>query len=302
MKICSRVHMLMMTGMAALFLCAPFPASGEDTIVRLGNNVIVGSGTAVDSAVAVGGDVRVDGLVRKDAVAVGGSVFLGPGAKVMGNVTSLGGTVVRQQGSQVDGDVTIVDSSHLPSYFVPEFGNWWDFRYGFPSIFNVFSFIGFLVLALIVVAVAPRAVGSVSAAIEHGALKAFFIGILGCASIFPVAFLLVISLVGIVLIPFEMLLVGLCFFIGYVAVAQLIGKKIFIAVRYPDRPMILETIVGAVALWLVNMVPFLGWLVVVCAVVTGFGGVIVRLVSRLIWGNQPPIRSEQERGFPPPGA
>jgi len=268
----------------------------------LNNDVIVAGGIAVDSAVSVGGNVRVDGLVRKDAVSVGGSVFLGPAAQVMGNVTSVGGTVVRQQGSQVGGDVTIIDASRLPSLFMPDTGHWREWHYGLPSVFNAFSFIGFLILALIVVAVAPRAIGSISIAIEQGALRAFFLGVLGCAAIFPVAFMLIVSIIGIVLIPFEMLLAGIGFFLGYVAVSQLIGKKIFIAARYPNRPMILETLIGAVALWLVNMVPFLGWLVVVYAVVTGFGGVIERLFSRLVRGGPSTVRGAQEQDSPPPGA
>lgn len=291
---------MLVIAVAVVSVCTPLHASAADNIVRLNTDVVVGGGSTVDSAVSVGGSVRVDGTVRKDAVAVGGSVFLGPGSRVMGNVTSLGGTVVRQQGSQVDGDVTIVDSSHLPSFVTPDSGHWWDVRYGFPPVIGVFSFIGFLVLALIVVAVAPGAIGSVSSTIEHGALKSFFLGVLGSASIFPVAFMLVISIIGIVLIPFEMLLVGLGFFVGYIAVAQLIGKKIFIAARYPNRPMVLETVVGTVALWLVNMVPFLGWLVVVCAAVTGFGGVIASLFNRLVWGRSSTTGTEQ--GTLPPGA
>ena len=51
--------------------------------VRIGGNVVVDEGTEVKDAVAVGGSVTVNGRVRDSAVAVGGSIILGPNA-VMG--------------------------------------------------------------------------------------------------------------------------------------------------------------------------------------------------------------------------
>ncbi len=263
-------------------ICIPAYAKA-DTLVELGRNATVERGQEVDSAVSLGGDVRVDGLVRNDVVAVGGSVFLGPGSIIKGNIVSLGGTVVKEQGASVLGDITVIDPSRIKSFIMPGNDHWRDMPYGFHTPFSIFPFIGFLALALITVAIAPRAIGYISFTIEHALLKTFFLGILGSASIFPVAFMLLISIIGIILIPFEMLLVGIAFFIGYVAVVQLIGKKLFLALKMPDRPMLLETLAGTVAISLAGMAPFVGRLFTACALIIGFGGVIAGLVNRLLW-------------------
>lgn len=266
----------------ALMLCLfNLPAyAGADTLIKVGNNVIVKKGQEAASVVSIMGDVLVEGSVRDDVVAVGGSIFLGPGSTVSGDVVSVGGTVTKHDGSQVHGDVTVLDISRAISFFSPSQGHWWDVPHGYTSWFGVFPFIGFLALALILVAIAPKTIGHISFVIENAAVKSFFLGILGCTSLFPVAFMLFISIIGIILIPFEMLLAAVAFFIGYVAIAQLIGKKICLALLLSDKPILLETLVGAVFVWLVSLAPFLGSLFSTGIMITGFGGVISATIQR----------------------
>lgn len=267
-----------------LVILGPGPALGQNT-VKLKGDAVVGSGETVNSAVAIGGDVRVDGSVREDAVALGGSVFLGPRSVVWGDVVSIGGTVSRQAGAQVGGKTTIVDISRAALVLYPFFhGWWWDWPHPFPAVPGFVPLLGLLTLGLLLAVLAPRMIGGVSSAIEQSPAGSFFWGVLGSMSVFPIAFLLLISIIGIVFIPLEILMVGILFFLGYVSVARLIGKKIVTAARTGEKPMVLETLLGMVALWLVSQAPFVGWAFITLAMTVGFGGVVAAMVRRLMRG------------------
>ncbi|MBN2296981.1 MAG: hypothetical protein JXM72_00215, partial [Deltaproteobacteria bacterium] len=63
-------------------------------------------------------------------------------------------------------------------------------------------------------------------------------------------------------------------------VSQLVGKKITIAVKKPNKPILLETLLGVVVLAGIGIIPIIGWLVQTLAFVAGFGGVISSIILR----------------------
>jgi hypothetical protein len=251
----------------------------DDTVVRLGNNIVIEKGKEVGGAVSIGGDVEVYGHVLKDVVCVGGTVLLGQYAVVRGDVVSVGGTVIRQEGAQVHGSITIVDTSELSSLF----SVWPGCSFPqLPRTYGFFSFLGFMIIALIVVSLIPDTVGFISFNIEHGTVKVFLWGILGAVLILPITIILAISIVGIVLIPLHVILMASAFLMGYIAFVQLLGKKITVLIKKPNKPILLETLIGSIALWFIGFVPFLGWLVKALAAILGFGGVITSIIARRI--------------------
>ena len=99
----------------------PFVSANARDKVRIGGDVVVDVGTEVTDAVAVGGSVTVNGKVRDSAVAVGGSVILGPNAVIGKDVVSIGGAVKQAQGSKIHGDVVELNipgvSAIMPFFF-----------------------------------------------------------------------------------------------------------------------------------------------------------------------------------------
>ena len=249
------------------------------TIVKFWSDIVVEEGMRVRDAVAIGGNVTVDGIVEHDAVAVAGSVFLGSKALVGRNVVSVGGAIEKAEGAVVRGDLTEVSipgmSSVLRSVSWP---SWEELRWAF-GIISFVAFVGFLVLALVIVAVFPKPVGLISAAVEDRPLRVALWGLLGVLLIVPLAIFLAVSVVGIVLIPLEMFIVVCAFLVGYIAVAQLIGKKIITALKRSDQPMLWEAFWGLIILWVIGWAPILGWLVKAVAALLGLGGVIAVLLS-----------------------
>ncbi len=272
----SPARCLLLVAAVVAILCGVNSPAGasQDTVIRLGDDIVIEDGITVGGVVSVGGNIKVYGHVRKNVVAAGGAIFLGERAVIGGDVISVGGPVVKQEGAQVSGDITVVDTSRITSVFSRLAA------VDFPEIPGFFPFVGFLLITVCIVALIPSTVGFISFNLEHDTLKAFAWGVLGTVLILPTTIMFIISIVGIVLIPVLMILVGCAFLLGYVATSQLVGKKITIAVKKPGRPILQETLLGVVVLWGMGLVPLLGWLIQMLAAVLGFGGVICSIFAR----------------------
>ena len=127
-------------------------------------NKIFDEGTEVKDAVAVGGSVTVNGKVRDSAVAVGGSVILGRNAVVGKDVVSVGGAVKQELGSKIYGDVVEVNipgvSAIIPFFFEDPSSSWF-------WIYKITIFLGFLALAVLMVAVLPKPFNLISSNVQQ---------------------------------------------------------------------------------------------------------------------------------------
>jgi len=254
------------------------PVAGAEVrnIVKIGSDIVVEEGMRVGDAVAIGGDVTVNGVVEGDVVAVGGSVILGSKAVVDGDVVSVGGAIEKEEGARVRRDIVEVNIPGISSVITSLSKGKWR---GWSWAFRIITFVGLLALALLLVAIIPKPFGLISAMVQENTLKVTLWGLLGLVLAVPLAILLAISLVGIPLIPLEIILVGCAFLVGYIAVAQLIGKKMAAALKRPDLNILWGTSWGLITLWVIGWVPVLGWLVKAVALLLGFGGVIAILLS-----------------------
>jgi hypothetical protein len=86
--------------------------------------------------------------------------------------------------------------------------------------------------------------------------------------------LLTISVIGIVLIPLELILVVCAAFMGLIAIARLVGRMAYHLFKKADQHMIRETFWGLVIIWLVGWIPPIGWMIKVFAITLGLGAVI----------------------------
>ena len=257
----------------ALFSFGIANAKGK---VRIGGDVVVEEGTEVKDAVAVGGSVTVNGKVRDSAVAVGGLVILGPGAVIGKDVVSIGGAVKQAPGSKIHGDIVELNvpgiSAIIPFFFEETSASWfWTFK--------IASLLGFLALAMLLVAVMPKPFNLITAYMQQNLGKITLIGILGLIVLIPLTLFLAISVIGIPLIAVEVLIAGIAFLVGYIAMAQLIGDKIAALIKRPALNVIWLTVLGLLALWLIGWIPLLGSLVKAAVIVLGFGGVLATLFT-----------------------
>ena len=257
-----------------LIVLFPFVSASAKDKVRIGGDVIVEEGTEVKDAVAVGGSVTVYGKVRDSAVAVGGGVILGPDAVIGKDVVSIGGAVQQAQGAVIHGDVVelnIPGVSAIVPFFIEDTSSSWFWT------FKIVSLLGFLALAVLLVALLPKPFDLITDNVQQNVGKVILWALLGVVVLVPLAFILAISVVGIPLIALEFFLAGIAFLVGYIAIAQLIGDKIAALMKRPALGVIWLTVMGLLALWLIGWVPILGSLVKAAAILLGFGGVLATL-------------------------
>ncbi len=250
-------------------------AANDKRIVKIGSDITIDAGQKINSVVTIGGQITVKGSVEKSAVAIGGSVVLTKTAIVKGNVVSLGGVIVMARDAEVGGDLTEINSSNLYETLATALSSEWE---GWSWIFAVISlsiFLVILVLALLISALLPKPVRIVSEAIRENTFKVVLCGILGLVLIAPLALLLTISVVGIALIPLEVIVVVCSVLLGFIAVGKLIGAKVLRLFKRPDSGIVRETFWGLLILWLIGWIPYIGWMVKAIAIVIGLGAALV---------------------------
>ncbi len=148
------------------------------------------------------------------------------------------------------GSLTEINSSNLYETLTAALSTEWE---GWSWVFAVISlaiFLVILVLALLIAALLPKPVRIISEAIRENTFKVILCGILGLVLIAPLALLLTVSVVGIALIPLEVIIVVCSVLLGFIAVGQLIGGKVLRLFKRPNRGMVRETFWGLIVLWL----------------------------------------------------
>ena len=235
---------------------------GSDLKLHVGEDVAVESGETVEGTlVVVQGDARIEGEVNGSVVVVDGTLDLGKGSRVRGDVR-LADATLRRSGGTVDGEVVNVQRQERDlereirdqvreemrselrkeireasrgggagsgSFFAP-------FRALFHALGGVIeNLVSVLVLGLIgmgVVAFAPRNLDAVAETARRSPGRAAMVGVAGSFLLVPVWLLgtvaLVVSIVGIPVallwLPLFPLAAVAAALLGYLAVARNVGE------------------------------------------------------------------------------
>jgi hypothetical protein len=233
--------------------------ANKDDRVVVGSNGEVGVDEAVGDAVAVGGSMTVMGHVRGDAVAIGGNVVLEPSATVDGDAVAIGGEVDVADGASIKGDRVSIGGSlgGLISGLV-DMGSRHSLLPGF--VFGILSTllraIVLLVLGLLLIAFMPERIENVREFLTvrpgHSALAGFGVMV----GFLPLCLLLVVTLVGIPLVPVAALMLAVVMVIGLTAFSVWLGYRIplFKAAKTP----VVAMLIGLGMCTLVDLVPVVG--------------------------------------------
>ena len=252
--------------------------ANDKSIVKIGGDVHIEKDERVDDAVAVGGSVYVDGIVDGDVVAIGGTLHLGEEAVIYGDAVTIGGKLNQTEGAKIHGTTVDVGSFDFDNIFKNM--DFFEGNHNIPRGLRFIPFIGLLALVLLFSVLIPKELNKVASYVRNEPLMMFLWGLLGVVLIIPLALMLAISIIGIALIPIEMLAVFLATLIGFVAVAILIGKRVLKALNSETPSIVLSAVLGVVLLWLVGLIPILGPIVKTVAAITGFGAVIIAVARR----------------------
>ncbi len=270
-----------------------------------GNSLTVGVHETVDEAVSVTGDVYVYGVVEKDAVSVGGDVIVEAGGEVGKNVVSIGGDVIIRSGATVKGDlksiggeVKVDPGANVKGDFMRRpgrkpfrrhpIGHVGDIVPGifkglifgpFTGIFGAMGFMfGFAILLLkllfsfavaaVITYLFPNKVSSMALYLRDDFPKAMLLGVVVLILTPVTGILLLVTIIGIPLVPLFIVAMYLIYLVGSVGVALWVGR---IVPEAEGRTMMVNVLLGVLAIGIVKNIPVLGAIVAIAFTAASFG-------------------------------
>ncbi len=257
----------------------------DEAVVSVVGNTRV-TGPVGEAAVAVIGNTYVDSQVGENVVAVFGNVELGPHADVGGDVVAIGGELIRDPAAVVHGSVQNVmmfgktgSFGWLQSWvhhclllgrplaFAPGLGWAWALA------------LGFLGLYLLIALLFPQGVNNCVRTMEARPGRTVL------ASIFtllckPIVFiLLVVTVIGMILIPFLAFALFIAGLFGKAVALAWIGRRVLLArAGSPEPRPVLAVLVGGLIALLLYVVPVLGFIVYKGLDILGLGIVVYTLI------------------------
>lgn len=242
----------------------------KDVVVVSGNATI--HGRVSGDLVVVGGSAKVLGKVDGEMVVVLGPATLGPASEIQRDVTVIGGTLTRNAGSKIGGAPHVVPGFGI----LPKFESLQTYlvhglmlaRPIAPQVGWVWIVVGICLLIYLLIALLfPRPIQACVDALEKKPVSSFFMGILLFVLFAPLTFLLAVSVVGIVVIPFLFCATVVAFLFGKVAVYRFAGTQLGKQFNLPTFQLpLVAFLIGALIFCLLYTIPVLG-LLVWCAII-----------------------------------
>jgi uncharacterized RDD family membrane protein YckC len=238
-----------------------------DAVVAIGGNATA-RGKVGDAVVAIAGNAGAHGEVGDTVVAIMGDVKIGPGGIIRGDVVSIGGKVEVAEGAQIKGKIVEIGVAQYP-ILAPLYGvaDWFrhcllKFRLLAPQAGWYWAVAGGFLLFYLLIAVAiPRPIAACVNEITQRPATTFLLGLLAKLLVPLVLIVLVMTGIGVLVVPFVLAAVFIGAMIGKVALFEYLGGKIFgtfgIAVAQP----VLALLAGFVLITLFYLVPVLSLLV-----------------------------------------
>ena len=238
----------------------------------------VGADEVVEEAVAFGAPVLVEGHVTGDAVSFGDDVLIRPTGVVDGDAVSFGGRVVLEDGAELKGDRVALAGQDIPSSpsglaSLGERGSHW-LRDVVRRLVILLCLAG---TGVLVVGLFPDRVQNVSRALELRPVRYSLAGMLLNGAGLLAASIMAITLIGLPVTVGLLLLLGLAWLLGFVALCQTAGHLLPLPQRLRSRMG--TFMAGVLFVSALIMVPVLGKLLLAfsllpctgAAVATRFG-------------------------------
>ncbi|HKA67002.1 MAG TPA: polymer-forming cytoskeletal protein [Solirubrobacterales bacterium] len=275
-RVSSVAALLAVTALAAPTAAGAASAGGHsnDAIVVISGDVFVHRGETVSGVFIANGDARIAGHVDGDVIVLSGDVLVS--GTIDGDLFTASGEARLLPTAEVTGDVGYSDEHPQVALDARVHGD--VTRQSWPDVGGLVSWIGgflvwlavslsALVLGALLLLIAPRAGDSLEARSRQKIGPTIAIGIAILIVLPLTAFLAAITVFGLPLalgIALSLLPIGA---VAYVAAAYAVGRRVL----KPPRERMLSFLVGLAILRVAALVPFLGLLVGLAALVFGLG-------------------------------
>ena len=279
----------------------PATRTRRKEVVAIGKDVYIGANEISREVVVVGGQARIDGEVHGDVVVISGKAYvngrvegsvvsvlggvtLGSNARIRDNVVAIGGNIhsparVRIGGDRVEVPLGLPFGRHfrwLDDWMGKGlfFGRLLPHQFAWAWGAVLLSLLVYMVIALVFPGPLQQCVES----LENQPFGSMVAGVLAFLLIGPVILLLIITLIGILAVPF--LICGLIagFVFGKVAVYRFTGEQLARQLGMTALSHPLWALAAGMGLFsVVYMLPILGFLAWGLVSLLGFGAVLITL-------------------------
>jgi len=264
---------LLALGVPASAVAAGAGGHGSDAIVVISGDVTVAEGETVDGVYVISGDVAIAGRVAGDVVVFSGDVVVS--GTIEGDLFTAAGSARLLPSAEVTGDVNYADEHPDVSNAARVHGD--VSKKGVPDLGGFIVLGGFVfwlaisvsmaLLGLLGLLVAPRAAVAIQSRSRERIGPTIAIGIAVAIALPVGAVLAAVTVLGLplaILVLFALLPLAA---VAYVSAAWVLGCRVM---KVP-RDRFLSFLVGIAILRAAALVPFLGALVGLAAVVFGLG-------------------------------
>ncbi len=252
------------------------------SVVVIGGNAVI-HGEVEEAVVVIGGNIETDGEIGEAAVAVMGNIIAKSGAKLH-EVVTVGGRFKADEGVDFDGSPVEID----PGGVGTGLRDWvvhcvLKLRPLAPQVGWVWMIWGaFVLIYLLVAAVLAAPVRVCVSEIGRKPVTTFFMGLLTKLLIPFVLGLLIVTGIGVVVVPFVLAAVMFGAIVGKVALLEVIGGGI--AGRFGagagQRPLA-AFLVGVLLLTVLYMIPVIGLITFGIVTVWGLGCAVTATFASL---------------------
>ena len=254
---------------------APLSAEADDdAIVVVNGDVDVEGGKVVKGVYIAEGDVRIDGAVADAVVLVWGDALIR--GRVGGDVVTIGGRARLLPKARVGGDLIYGDERPLVARGATVGGEIeeldWDDSFELPLLIGAFVFwlamsVSAAILGILLLLIAPRAA---DAALEQAESRFWTVVWIGAGIFIALPLLGFVAAITVLGLPFALALL-LAWLplaaVAYVTAAWALGRSLV----KPPRDRILAFLAGLAILRAAALIPALGLLVWLGAVIVGLG-------------------------------
>lgn len=224
-----------------------------DAVAIFGDVTVKGDLTG--DAVAIFGDMSVSGTIGRDAVAIFGKISVQDNGVINGDAVGIMGGVDKYPNAAIRGEIADINIPFIikkPDSLIP--------RVSYGDMIGLFVVYAFSCLALLI---SPDRVRLMSEESRLRPGRRFGIGFVIMLLFIPASIILsilfAITLIGIIFIPFIFIAFFLVAFAGMVALEVAIGHRITGHLEGRNS-LYIYLMVGVVLVYVLKMIPILGWL------------------------------------------
>ena len=258
-------------------------SSSSGCEVSATGNYVVEEGTEACEVSVIGGNLEILGHVTGDVAVFGGNVHLGSDAEVDGDVVAFGGEVTKDDGAEIHGEQLSLGGSGAgmaskgakawKKFNTPHSEHSTSSRLSWKLPNLLLQFAVYFGLSFLFLMFAPARMKQIEGELKRDPVKCGVAGLLGGIALLPMSVFLAVTIIGIPFVLVLWLVVALGTAMGFSSVAAEIGTRL--PVLKPSRKTQAAVLaLGIGVLLLVEMIPYLGPLVLMVVALVSLGAVI----------------------------